>query len=1488
MAVNIGPRIGIEGEREYRKAVNELIAQQKTFTSEMRATESEFDDNASAMDRVRKKAALLTKAIENQEKTVAKLEEGLAAAEKNYDSNSTQVQKWRQAVNNAKTELNRMNTELRNLPSRMSLVGQKMQGVGEAMEKVGTSMTKAISAPLAGFSVASAKLAMDAETSFAKVTTIIDQTAVSYDELTQGVIAASNDTGVAITDFNEALYSSISAGVESGKAIEFTTDMVKLAKGGFTDTSKAVDVVTTVLNAYGLSADEASSISDKLITTQNLGKTTVDELAGALGRVIPTAKASNVNFDALSASMAILTKRGISTNEATTYLNAMLGELSKSGSTVDEILREKTGKSFAELQAAGVPLNEVLQILSEAAQEGEKSLADLFSQQNAGKAALTILSDGGAEFAEILGQMATSAGATEKAFTTMSQTSGEKFNKALNKAKNSAVLLGGQLLDTATPAVEALGNAAQKAGDWFAHLDEKEKTQLTRGLAIAMGIGPGITAVGKLTTKVGDAVTAIGNFKDKVPGLSSVAGVAGPIAIAAGALVALKIGMDKAEAAVIASNEALKATVEGSQSAADTLNAAVEKVNSVIADTEATVNGINGKAGNAHALVAELYELSSQSDLTAEAQSRMKTIVDELNAMYPELSLSIDSTTGSLSMGKEELDAYIETAKKMALLEAYTNAGKDALQAVVEAEAALYTARQQQAKNDAYIAELESNIAKAREDMPEGFEAQGYSTKEIAEWEVQLGHAKEAQEGLNKAVADAEAPVQAAREAYEYYGNQQETLEGELKDSTAEQDSNTKSTKENTEATTENTEATEANTDADEENAEATKEQSTALRDFVTAVGNATTSVLKDTLSASRAWDELYESTLSSIQGQMGLFDEWSHTTELTAQDILANMDSQIAGIQNYTDNMNYLIEQAMASNDPLAKEFVKALDAMGIAAAGEVDVITTALKDGTLSWNDVLSRFGTETGAQKNLAEISTFVKNDFVPKNRKVFEALTKSIQKNFDNSKLFSGFTKNSGTALSNLTSTFFKGLPKVSSEISTQLSKGSKEGATQINNNVTTGMSSMFSVVGSFAQKASANISLNLSNGSKNGANAVILNSSNAASSMEKSLTTGAQNSKSAITSNAQSGATSMEKSLTTGAKNASSAVTSNAQAGASAMESRYTTGATKSGEIVAIRIKKGSSDAKDGVISNTETAMTKLEQRSLQAATKAASDLDNKVGKLKMSPEVTEVKHTTAMNAATNALKVAFTNIPASMGALLNAPARGQNAQEAVKQALTNVPGTMGALQNVGARAQTAKGTVENTLSNMKGVLGSIGNVASAASHAVSTGNSRLRFTGHLSEITGAANAAASAKANAQAWLNGHPATLPVYSKTMNTIHPYANGGFITQEQIATVGEHNDPEVIIPLSTSKRARALSLFEQAGEILGVKAPDVKVKEQKVPNVRVPQPEPAPLIDYNALYSAVATAARQGLQSANIKVYWNGREAGRIMRDMGVQFA
>ena len=37
MAVNIGPKIGIEGEAEYRKQINGIIQQSKTLASQMKA-----------------------------------------------------------------------------------------------------------------------------------------------------------------------------------------------------------------------------------------------------------------------------------------------------------------------------------------------------------------------------------------------------------------------------------------------------------------------------------------------------------------------------------------------------------------------------------------------------------------------------------------------------------------------------------------------------------------------------------------------------------------------------------------------------------------------------------------------------------------------------------------------------------------------------------------------------------------------------------------------------------------------------------------------------------------------------------------------------------------------------------------------------------------------------------------------------------------------------------------------------------------------------------------------------------------------------------------------------------------------------------------------------------------------------------------------------------------------------------------------------------
>ena len=272
-------------------------------------------------------------------------------------------------IANFKSDMGKIKTEAIARANEVSKQMEKTIKVGNQMSNVGGKLTKAVTLPLAGAGVAATKMAVDYESSFAKVSTLLDKNVVDYGKYKNDILDASSKSKIAVGEFSEAVYGSISAGVDQTKAIKFTTDAMKLAKGGFTDGAKAVDVMTTAINGYGMKAEDATKISDMLITTQNLGKTTVDELATSMGAVIPVANSVNFGIDELSAAYAQLTKNGIATAESGTYLKSMLSELGKSGSIADKTLRELTGKGFADLKKEGKATSEIIKLLDDDAKK---------------------------------------------------------------------------------------------------------------------------------------------------------------------------------------------------------------------------------------------------------------------------------------------------------------------------------------------------------------------------------------------------------------------------------------------------------------------------------------------------------------------------------------------------------------------------------------------------------------------------------------------------------------------------------------------------------------------------------------------------------------------------------------------------------------------------------------------------------------------------------------------------------------------------------------------------------------------------------------------------------------------------------------------------------------------------------------------------------------------------------------------------------------
>ena len=466
------------------------------------------------------KYRLLTEKADETRKKLQTLKDAQAQIEEQYRNGEIDQGKYdafRRELITTENQLKSLEKEAAKSNAAINSFGEKMKDTGGKLTAAGKAVMP-VSAAVAGIGTVAAVSAVNFEDAMAKVSTIADTTEVPIDELRFQILELSSQTGISANEIADNVYNAISAGQKTGDAVNFVTNSTKLAKAGFADAGAALDVLTTILNAYGMEASEVTNVSDILIQTQNLGKTTVAELSSSMGKVIPTANAYHVQLDQLCAGYAKMTANGVATAESTTYMNSMLNELGKSGTTVSDILKEKTGKSFAELMENGASLADVLSILKESADEQNLSFGDLWSSAEAGKAGLILLGDSADDFNATLAQMHESTGATDSAFEKL-QTNSTKINKAANAVKNTFIILGGVILDTFSPAIDAVTGGIQKLCQRISALPTGIQTVIVVIGTLIAAAGPLLVVLGTLMTSIGSlaplfstAVTAVSAF----------------------------------------------------------------------------------------------------------------------------------------------------------------------------------------------------------------------------------------------------------------------------------------------------------------------------------------------------------------------------------------------------------------------------------------------------------------------------------------------------------------------------------------------------------------------------------------------------------------------------------------------------------------------------------------------------------------------------------------------------------------------------------------------------------------------------------------------------------------------------------------------------------------------------------------------------------------------------------------------------------------
>lgn len=360
---DIGPKISVEGEKEYRQQMQNIIARQKEYAAELKSTTASMDENTSAEQRASSVAAVLRKQIAAKTEAISAQNLVLQKAVLKYGESSTEASKLRTSIYNT-------NAELLNLKGRLH---DAENGLGEFASKADD-----------------AKGSLDGLASADTGTGMFDglQSAV-----TKGSIAAN-------------LFSTV-----SGKIIEAGKQVVST---GVQYNAQLEQYQTALTNMLGSEA-EAVALLDKI--KQDAAKTPFDT-AGlvkanellistgidaessrrtilALGDAVSATGGGNDELSRMAQNLQQIQNAGKATS-------ADIKQFAYAGIDVYGILADYTGKSAEEVQKMTVTYDLLSNALISAADEGGRYFNSMSTQSETLNGQWSTLKDNATQLAGLM------------------------------------------------------------------------------------------------------------------------------------------------------------------------------------------------------------------------------------------------------------------------------------------------------------------------------------------------------------------------------------------------------------------------------------------------------------------------------------------------------------------------------------------------------------------------------------------------------------------------------------------------------------------------------------------------------------------------------------------------------------------------------------------------------------------------------------------------------------------------------------------------------------------------------------------------------------------------------------------------------------------------------------------------------------------------------------------------------------------------------
>ena len=243
MANDIGPKIGLQGEKEFQNAIKDINRNLKLLDSEMKVVTSEFDRNDKSMEALTKQNDAYKKKVDELNQKLKLQGDQLERAKEVYKDQPEYIEELQTAYNKTQVEINKLNLKIKKNNEEMQQNSKLTEVAGKAMKGFAT-VAAASAVALAAAAAAALKIgkslanmALEAGKAADELTTLSAQTGLSTDELQKYQFAADR----------------IDVSVETitGSMTKLTRSMSSASKGSKTTSQAFAKLGITITDSNG-------------------------------------------------------------------------------------------------------------------------------------------------------------------------------------------------------------------------------------------------------------------------------------------------------------------------------------------------------------------------------------------------------------------------------------------------------------------------------------------------------------------------------------------------------------------------------------------------------------------------------------------------------------------------------------------------------------------------------------------------------------------------------------------------------------------------------------------------------------------------------------------------------------------------------------------------------------------------------------------------------------------------------------------------------------------------------------------------------------------------------------------------------------------------------------------------------------------------------------------------------------------------------------